>query len=144
MPNDFCTISTDKARIDTEVVHNFLENSYWAAGIPRETVAVSIENSLCFGAYLRETGRMIGFARVVTDYVTFAYLCDVFVLDEFRSQGVAKQLIRAISEHPVKQKVHSILLATRDAHELYRAFGFEEVKNPAALMEVFRPNMYIS
>lgn len=128
------SISTDPARLDIETIHAFLSHeSYWAAGRSIEIVRRSIENSLPFGLYKGE--RQIGFARAVTDYSTFAWLADVFVLTEFRGQGLAKWLIEVVISHPELQNMRRWLLATRDAHELYRKFGFEELDNPLRWME---------
>ena len=126
-------ISTDPARIDIDVVHGFLANdSYWARGIPRELVARSIANSLCFGLY--EGTRQIGFTRVVTDRATFAWLCDVFVLPAFRGRGLSKWLIETIVSHPELQGLRRWMLATRDAHTLYARVGFEPLTAPEAWM----------
>lgn len=134
------TISTDRARIDLNVIHAFLTESYWAAGVPMETVRRSIENSLAFGLY--EDDRQIGFARVITDYATFAYLADVFVLESHRGLGLGKWLVAVIDSHPKLKGLRRWLLATRDAHELYRAVGFESLKRPGSLMEKHDPDVY--
>ena len=116
------TISTDKARLDLELVYDYLSHqSYWATGRPRAAVQASIEHSLCFGVYTRE--QQVGFARVVTDYATFAWLCDVFVLESHRGQGLGKWLVECAVAHPALQTLGLFLLATRDAHELYRRYG---------------------
>lgn len=116
-------ISTDKSRLDVAAIHRWIsERSYWAQGRPRAVVERAIENSLCFGAY-DDGGRMAGFARVVTDYATFAWLCDVFVLDEHRGRGIGKRLVEAVVEHPDLRGLRRIVLATKDAHELYRRYG---------------------
>ena len=118
-------ISTEPNRLDIDVIHRFLsESSYWATGRPREVVQRSIDNSLCFGAYA--DGRLVGFARVVTDYATFGWLADVFVLEAYRGQGVGKALVRAVDDHPDLRDVR-LLLATKDAHGLYAQYGFEPV-----------------
>ena len=133
-------ISTDPARIDLAVVHAFLTSSYWAAGIPLETVERSIRNSLCFGIY---TGnRQVGFARVITDRATFAYLGDVFVLPEYRGQGLAKWMMECIVAHPELQGLRRWSLLTRDAHELYSQFGFTELKSPQRWMERHNAEIY--
>ena len=116
------TVSTDPARLDLEVIHSFLYHSYWSPGIPRELVEKAIQHSLCFGLY--EENKQIGFARVVTDYTSFAYLADVFVLPNQRHQGLGVWLIDCVINCPVLQTIRSFLLATRDAHGLYRKFGF--------------------
>ena len=126
------------------MIHDYLSNtSYWAAGRTLEVVQRSIENSLCFGLYKTSADtseQQIGFARVVTDYATFAWLADVFVLEEYRGQGLAKWLMEVIIAHPQLQGFRRWLLATRDAHELYRRFGFSELNEPARWMERFDPN----
>jgi GNAT superfamily N-acetyltransferase len=128
-------ISTDKARLDLALIHDYLSNqSYWAQGRSLVTVHTSIEHSLCFGVY--HEGRQVGFARVVTDYATFAWLCDVFVLEPHRGQGVGKRLIESVMAHPELQTVRLFLLATRDAHGLYRRYGdFETLPVPEKWME---------
>ena len=133
-------ISTDRQRLDREMIHDFLSRrSYWAQGRSLEVVNRGIDNSLSFGIYLGE--RQIGFARVVTDYATFAWLADVFVLDEYRGQGLGKWLIEVILAHPQLQGFRRWALATKDAHELYRPFGFNELMRPERWMERPDPNM---
>lgn len=117
------TISTDPARLDLEVIHGFLYHCYWSPGIPRALVEKAIHHSLCFGLY--ENDKQIGFARVVTDYTSFAYLADVFVLPDQRQQGLGVWLIECVLACPALQTIRSFLLATRDAHGLYRKFGFQ-------------------
>jgi len=126
-------ITTDPARIDLKAVHQFLTNSYWAAGIPIATVERSIKSSLCFAIY-KGTGQ-VGFARVITDRATFAYLGDVFVLPEYRGQGLSKWMMECIMAHPDLQGLRRWSLLTRDAHALYRQFGFTEIKSPERWME---------
>jgi GNAT superfamily N-acetyltransferase len=128
------TVSTDPARIDLDVVHGFLTTSYWAAGIPRELVERSIRNSICFGAYVE--GRQVGFARVISDRATFAYVCDVFALPSHRGRGVGKRIMAAIRAHPELQGLRRWTLATRDAHGLYRQFGFTGPRHPERMMEI--------
>jgi GNAT superfamily N-acetyltransferase len=119
-------ISTDRARLDVDLIHRYLsQESYWAAGIPRDLVERSIEHSLCFGAF--EDGKQIGFARVVTDYATFAYVADMFVLESHRGHGVSKAIMAAIRSHPELQRLRRWHLVTRDAHGLYEQFGFRRV-----------------
>lgn len=116
------TISTDKTRLDIALIHHWLSNeSYWAAGRSLETVERSIEHSLCCGVYADQ--RQVGFARVVTDYATFAWLCDVFILAEYQGQGLSKLLVETITNQPPLDRLRLFLLATRDAHELYRRYG---------------------
>ncbi|MGB7196630.1 MAG: GNAT family N-acetyltransferase [Collimonas pratensis] len=140
LTRDAFTISTDSARFDMAVIHGFLTRSYWAQGIDEPTVRRALENSLCFGVFHGE--RQIGFARVVTDRATFAYLADVFIIDEFRSRGLAKWLMEVISAHADLQHLRRWLLATRDAHELYRQYGFAALSSPARFMERYDANAY--
>jgi GNAT superfamily N-acetyltransferase len=125
-------ISCDRARLDVSMVHEFLRTSYWAEGRNRDTVERTIENSLCFGVY--RVQRQVAFARVVTDRAVFAYLADVFVIPEFRGQGISKALLSAILAHPELQTLRTFLLGTRDAHALYAQFGFGPVREPQRLM----------
>jgi GNAT superfamily N-acetyltransferase len=132
-------VSTDPALLDLATVHDFLANrSYWAAGRSAEVVRRAVENSLCFGLY--EGVRQAGFARVVTDRATFAWLCDVFVLEEHRGQGLGKWLVGCVVAHPDMRGLRRLLLGTRDAHGLYEQFGFRPLAEPARFMEVFRPD----
>lgn len=133
-------ISTDRARLNLDVVHGFLSNSYWAKGIPRDLVKRSVENSLCFGVY--KGGGQIGFARVISDFATFAYLADVFVLPEERGKGVSKILVQTILSHPDLQGLRRFMLATLDAHGLYAKFGFEPLDHPERFLAIHRPNLY--
>src|SRR5215469_18411989 len=115
-------VSTDPARLDLDVIHSYLAGSYWAEGIPRELVARSIENSLCFGVFRGED--QVGFARVVSDYATFAYIGDVFILAQHRGRGLGKFLMECVMKHPELQGLRRWSLVTRDAHGLYKQFGF--------------------
>ena len=133
-------ISTDKSRFDLTVIHNFITNSYWAPGIPMEVVKRSIDHSLAFGVYKGDA--QIGFGRVITDYATFAYIGDVFILEEFRGQGLSKWLMEVIAAHPDLQGLRRWLLLTRDAHGLYRKTGFKEPRTPERYMEKFYPDIY--
>jgi N-acetylglutamate synthase-like GNAT family acetyltransferase len=133
-------ISTDPARINVEAVHEFLTNSYWAKGIPVETVQRSIENSICFGMYFAQD--QIGFARVISDQATFAYLADVFILPAYRGRGLSKWLMECIFAHPDLQGLRRWMLATRDAHKLYANFGFTPVQKPDRWMERHDPDVY--
>jgi GNAT superfamily N-acetyltransferase len=133
-------ISTDPARIDVGMVHEFLTNCYWAKGIPAETVRRSMENSTCFGVYHGK--QQVGFARVVSDLATFAYLADVFILPPFRGRGLSKWLLECIMAHPDLQGMRRWMLATRDAHALYARYGFTQVKAPERWMELHRPDIY--
>ena len=133
-------ISTDKSRLDLTLIHNFLRTSYWAAGIPLEVVRRSIEHSLSFGLYKED--QQIGYARVITDYATFAYLGDVFILEPFRGQGLSKWLMEVIVTHPELQGFRRWILLTKDAHGLYKKVDFTEVKTPERYMERFFPDVY--
>ena len=133
-------ISTDCALLDLPTIHGFLTASYWAAGIPLDTVRRSIEHSLAFGLYHRD--RQIGFARVITDHATFAYLADVFVLEAHRGQGLGHWLIETILAHPELQGLRRWTLATRDAHALYRSAGFTPLQAPERWMERHFPKVY--
>jgi GNAT superfamily N-acetyltransferase len=133
-------VSTDRALIDLGVVHDFLTECYWAKGIPRDIVARSIENSLCFGLYAE--GKQVGFARVISDYATYAYIGDVFLLESFRGRGLGKWLMECIMQHPRLQGLRRWSLVTSDAHGLYAQFGFEALKKPQNYMELHRPDVY--
>jgi GNAT superfamily N-acetyltransferase len=132
-------ISNDNNRLDVSMIHAFLANeSYWVPGISRQSVEKSIDNSLCFGAY--SGNRQVAFARVVTDYVRFAHLLDVFVLKEFRGRGLGKRLMNSILSHPELRTIMRFTLGTQDAHGLYAQFGFTSPANPERQMELLRPN----
>ena len=133
-------ISTDPARLDIDAIHAFLTQSYWSPGIPRATVARAIANSLCFGVFWQ--GQQVGFARMVTDKTTFAYLCDVYVLEAHRGHGLAKRLMDHVMKHPDLQGLRRMMLATRDAHGLYAQYGFTALGAPDSIMEVLKPNIY--
>lgn len=134
------TISTDQQRLDLVFIHHELSHSYWAEGIPFELVQQYIPHSLCFGIY--HGTQQVGFARVITDYTTFGYLADVFVTETFRGQGLSKWLMDVIMAHPGLQGLRRFMLATRDAHELYKKHGFVPLANPDRIMEIVRPDMY--
>jgi GNAT superfamily N-acetyltransferase len=134
-------ISTDKARLQPEAIQKFLaEESYWAKSRTYEQTLRAIENSICFGLYLDD--RQIGFARVVSDQATFAYIGDVYILDEFRGQGLSKWLMETIISHPDLQGLRRWLLATRDAHGLYAQYDFRPLQVPERWMERTAPNAY--
>ena len=135
------SVSTDRARLDLDVIHGFLTNCYWATGIPRDVVARSIEHSLCFGVY-DGSGAQVGFARVISDFATIAYIGDVFVLDTHRGRGLGKWLMQCITLHPALQNLRRWILTTRDAHGLYSQVGFTPVKSPERFMELHRPDIY--
>ena len=134
------TISTDRSRLDRKAILEFLRGSYWAPGIPEDVVERSIENSLCFGVYDGE--RQVGFARVITDYATFAYLADVFVLESDRGRGIATWLMEVIRGHPRLEGLRRWMLVTRDAHGLYRKFDFTPLARPERVMEISVPDAY--
>jgi|GEM_PF-79117 len=138
---DEILISSDPAWLDLDAIHSFLsQHSYWAKGIPRGIVARSLANSICIGAY--ENGRQVGLARVVTDRSTYAYLSDVYVVEELRGQGLGKRLMQAVSGHPDLQDLRRWELLTRDAHGLYARYGFSPLAHPERHMEISRPNIY--
>lgn len=137
-------ITTNRADLDVPLIHDFLSTStYWASGRKLEVVQLSIDNSLCFGVFRNESGRkaQVGFARVVTDYATFAWIADVFILEPQRGKGLGKWLIEVIITHPDLQGFRRWVLATKDAHQLYRRFGFRELHRPERWMERPDPNM---
>ena len=137
---DTFTVTSDPAKLDRTVIAEFLASSYWAKGIPAATVEKSLERSLCFT--LLDGERQIGFARVISDQATIAYLGDVFVLPEYRGKGLAKWLIECVVSHPELQGLRRWILATRDAHGLYERFGFTPLKRPEIFMELHNPNVY--
>ena len=139
---DSYEISTEQARLDFDAIHAWLARSYWSPGIPRATVERAARNSLCFGVYERAGGRQVGFARVVTDYATFAYLCDVYVLEEHQGHGLGKAMMRALMAHPALAGARRVMLATRDAQGLYRQFDFGDTTGNTHLMEIVRPDIY--
>ncbi|WP_242063233.1 GNAT family N-acetyltransferase [Nostoc sp. FACHB-892] len=134
------SITTDVNQLDVNVIHQFLASSYWAKGLPLEVLQRSIQNSLIFGLYKGK--QQIGFARLITDHATFAYVADVFVLEPFREQGLGKWLMETIISYPELQGLRRWLLATKDAHELYRRFGFTELNNSDSFMEKWSPDVY--
>jgi GNAT superfamily N-acetyltransferase len=134
-------ISTDRSRLEVDAIHDFLTSeSYWAKNRSREQTERAIENSLCFGIYRGE--KLVGFARVVSDFATFAYVGDVFVIREFRGRGLSKWLMETIIAHPELQGLRRWILATRDAHGLYEQFGFGELAHPERWMERPAPDAY--
>lgn len=134
---DRFTISTDPARLDIDAVVDMLSRAYWAIGRPRERTEHAIRNSLVFGVYDGE--RQIGVARVVTDYSIFAYLCDVFIHEDYRAHGLGKWLIQAIMDHPDLAGMRRWVLVTSDAHGLYRQYGFTSLDDPEQWMQNFKP-----
>lgn len=138
---DSYEITTDAARFDMDAIHAFLASAYWSVGIPRATLARAIENSVCFGVL--HHGHQIGFARMITDKATFAYLADVYVLEQHRGKGLARRLMQHITAHPELQGLRRVLLATRDAHALYRGFGFRPLAAPDRMLEKHDPDIYL-
>ncbi|WP_338365926.1 GNAT family N-acetyltransferase [uncultured Pseudoalteromonas sp.] len=135
------TISTDKNKLNFKVIYHFIANSYWAKGIPKSVMQKAIDNSMCFGVYSAQN-EQVGFARVVTDNATFAYLADVFIIPDLQGNGLSKLLVKTIVEHPDLQGLRRFLLATADAHGLYAQYGFKPIDNPAQLMQINPANVY--
>ncbi len=133
-------ISTDRERLDLSLIHGFLTNCYWGRGIPGEVVVRSIENALCFGVYADE--KQVGFARVISDYATYAYIGDVFVLESHRGQGLGEWLMQCILQHPRLQGLRRWSLVTDDAHGLYAQVGFTPLHSPEKYMELRQPDAY--
>ncbi|WP_295902745.1 GNAT family N-acetyltransferase [uncultured Bdellovibrio sp.] len=133
-------ISDDKNLLNLAAIHQFLSTCYWAMGIPKALIERSIEESLCFGVYYNK--EQVGFARVITDKATFAYLCDVYILEAHRQKGLSKKMLTTIMKHPDLQGLRRFTLVTRDAHGLYKQFGFRELSTPDRYMEIIKPNIY--
>ena len=138
---DDYTVVSDPAKLDIAAIHRYLSRAYWSEGIPRDIVEKAIANSLCFGLF--HGSAQIGFARVVTDRATYAYLCDVYVLDECRGKGLGVWLMECVMSHPDLQRLRRFSLATRDAHGLYEKFGFAELNKPQSQMEILRNDIYL-
>lgn len=136
--------SDDPELVDRGIVHDFLRRSYWAQNIPRETVERSLDNAIVLGLYERNGGdlRMIGMARAISDYATFAYLCDVFVLEEWQRRGLGQWLVKGLLDHPRLQGLRRWMLATHDAHGVYAKLGFKPVADPSTLMTIHDPGIY--
>jgi GNAT superfamily N-acetyltransferase len=133
-------LSTAPERLDINLIHTFLTDCYWAKGISLEVVARSIQNSLCFAVYT--SGKQVAFARVISDFATYAYIGDVFVLDSLRGRGLGKWMMKSIMQHPRLQRLRRWSLLTRDAHGLYAQFGFTPLQTPDRYMELHDPNVY--
>lgn len=133
-------ITSEYARLDVKAIHSYLTQAYWSKGIPLATVERAIKNSVCFGV-LHSSGQ-VGFARVITDKATFAYLADVYVLEPHRGKGLSRRMMEEIKRHPELQGLRRVLLATRDAHGLYEKFGFKPLGAPERMMEIHVPNPY--
>jgi ribosomal protein S18 acetylase RimI-like enzyme len=141
MKNFDVQISSERGDVNLDLVHGFLsQEAYWSRNIPRAVVEKSIRNSYCFSAFI--DGKQVGFARVVSDGATFAYLCDVFTLPEFRGQGVGKKLMQSLQAHPELQGLRRWMLMTADAHKLYENYGFNALAKPDRAMEISRPDIY--
>lgn len=137
---DGYTVSSDPARLDVDAMHAYLTRCYWSPGIPREVVARAAAGSLCFGLYCGAA--QVGLARMITDGATFAYLCDVYVLEEHRGHGRGRWLMECEMRHPQLQGLRRMALITRDAHGLYAPLGFAPLRTPEGWMEVHVPNAY--
>ncbi len=135
-------VSTDPAKFDLDFIHSYLTRSYWAEGISKSIVKKSMEGSLCFGVFHGRS--QVGFARMITDKATFAYLADVFIGEEYQAKGLSRLLMEAIMEHPDLQGLRRMMLATRDAHGLYTKFGFVPLGKPESFMEINVPGIYLS
>jgi len=141
-------ISTDKNKLDIDFIHGYLTRSYWAEGITKDIVFKSVNGSLCFGVFkngppsLASADKQVGFARMVTDEATYAYLADVFIIEEHRGKGLSKWLMEVILSHPGLQGLRRMMLATRDAHGLYAQFGFSPLNNPERWMQIHKPDVY--
>ena len=133
-------ISTDKSKLQIDVIHNFLKNAYWSKNKPRDLIEKSIAGSLCYGIYHKN--RQVGFGRVITDYATFGYLADIFIIEEYRGKGLSKWLMECILSNPELQSLRGWLLRTSDAHGLYEKFGFKVVAEPEKLMELRLKSVY--
>jgi GNAT superfamily N-acetyltransferase len=140
MQNTRYSISTDRSRFDIDLIHNFLTNCYWANGVPRDVLVRSIENAFCFGVF--DGDQQVGFARVITDFATYAYIGDVFIIESHRGRGLSKQLMQTIMEHPRLQGFRRWSLVTSDAHGLYEKFGFTPLAEPQGYMELRNPDVY--
>ena len=133
-------VTTDPSRLDHDFIYDYLVRSYWSEGIPRAIVERALSNSLCFGVY--EGEKQVGFARVITDFATFAYLADVFIIESHRARGLSKFLMECIVQDPQLQGLRRWTLATRDAHGLYERFGFKPLAKPDRYMEIHNPDVY--
>jgi len=138
-------ITTDKEEMDIDAIHHYLSRSYWAENVPKQVVSTAVENSLCFGVLFSDqkgNEQQVGFARLITDTATFAYLADVYILEEHRGKGLSKLLMEKIVEHPQLQGLRRMMLATRDAHGLYEQFGFTPLTDQKMFMQLWTPDVY--
>lgn len=138
--HDDYLISTDPTKLDVAAAHAFLVTAYWSVDIPLALVKKALDNSLCFGLY--HDGKLVGLSRVVTDYTTYAYLCDVYVLEAHRGKGLGHWMVECVMTHPELQNLRRFTLATRDAHGIYATFGFTPLKAPERMMERHDPQVY--
>ena len=134
-------VSSDFKEMDVYAIHSNISKSYWAKNIPIETLEKALNNSLCFGVFTLDH-KQVGFARMITDHATFAYLADVYIEEAHRGQGLSKWLMRVIHDHPSLTGLRRIMLATKDAHGLYKQFGYAELSDPSLIMENWKPNVY--
>ena len=134
-------VSCDREEMDFDAIHTYISSTYWAEGIPKETFKKALDNSLCFGVFSSE-GKQVGFARMITDLATFAYLADVFIDEAHRGKGLSKWLMQEVHDHPSLQGLRRILLATRDAHSLYQQFGYTPLSSPSTFMQKWQPDIY--
>lgn len=141
MSSSFIKVTNSLAEMDFQTIYAFIRTSYWAQNIPDTTLIKALQNSVCFAA-LNQSGATIGFARVITDKATFGYLADVFVLEAFRGQGISRLLMDAVVAHPDLQGLRRFMLATRDAHGLYKKYGFTPVEDANPLMQIWQPDIY--
>jgi N-acetylglutamate synthase-like GNAT family acetyltransferase len=139
-------ISDNKDDMDIDAIHDYLSRSYWAKDVPKSVMIKAIENSLCFAVLAVDTSgdeKQVGFARLITDSATFAYLADVYILEEYRGNGLSKQMMQQIIDHPQLQGLRRIMLATRDAHSLYAQYGFTELTDKKMFMQLWAPDIYL-
>lgn len=138
-------ITDNKEEMDIDAIHHYLSRSYWAEGVPKSVVTKAIKNSLCFAVLAIDSDnkeRQVGFARLITDSATFAYLADVYILEEYRGKGLSKQMMQTIVEHPQTQGLRRMMLATRDAHGLYEQYGFTALTDEKMFMQLWTPDVY--
>lgn len=138
-------ITDNKDEMDIDAIHDYLSSSYWAKGIPKSVLVKAIDNSLCFAVLADDDSsndKQVGFARLITDSATFAYLADVYILEDYRGNGLSKQMMQKIIDHPQLQGLRRMMLATRDAHKLYEQFGFTALNDQKMFMQLWKPDVY--
>jgi N-acetylglutamate synthase-like GNAT family acetyltransferase len=141
-------ITDNKDDMDIDAIHEYLSRSYWAKDVPKSVVTKAVKNSLCFAVLASDTNntdskeKQVGFARLITDSATFAYLADVYILEEHRGNGLSKQLMATIVKHPQLQGLRRIMLATKDAHSLYEQYGFTALTDQTMFMQLWTPDIY--